>query len=132
MGQTALDLALREGHKKIIQLLVQEGVKCRQVCEGKEWKIKTHEGEQEQAKLDLFMESNVRAGKWRTRVTFPKSQILKMIQTKTKKWPKPLLYFAMLVYLTLLIEQEMSSILSSREDDPAEAKDNSNGLLYRV
>ena len=36
MGQTALDLALREGHNKIIQLLVQEGVKCRIVCEGKE------------------------------------------------------------------------------------------------
>ena len=36
MGQTALDLALDQGHNKIIQLLVQEGGKCRHVCEGKE------------------------------------------------------------------------------------------------
>ena len=51
--------------------------------------------EQEQTKLDLFMEeqeqakldrlSNVRARKWRARVTFPKSKLLKMIQTKTKR-----------------------------------------------
>ena len=41
--------------------------------------------DQEQAKLDLFKESSERARKWRTRVTFPKSQFLKMIQTKTKK-----------------------------------------------
>ena len=34
-GQTPLDLALRAGHNNIIQLLVQEGGKCCQVCGGR-------------------------------------------------------------------------------------------------
>ena len=79
-----MDMALMEGHNKIIQLLVQAGGKCRQVCGGKNERRKLTE-EQEQAKLDLFMESNVRARKWRDRVTFPKSTFLKMILTKTKR-----------------------------------------------
>ena len=42
-GQTPLDLALRKGHDEIIQMLVEKGGKCLQVCEGKGRKIKTHE-----------------------------------------------------------------------------------------
>ena len=35
-GQTPLDLALSQDHNEIIQMLVQKGGRCRQVCGGKE------------------------------------------------------------------------------------------------
>ena len=57
MGQTPLDLALRKGHNEIIQMLVQKGGKCLQVCEEKGERRKLMRG-QNQAKLDLFWSSN--------------------------------------------------------------------------
>ena len=42
-GQTPLDLALRKGHDEIVQMLVQKGGRCLEVCGGKESKMEIHE-----------------------------------------------------------------------------------------